>query len=76
MKLYVGGQLSFYLPGHVSQVEVELAEPARLSEVLTGLGILVPEIGLATVNGEMVDLQEAMVSQQDEVKIYPPVSGG
>jgi molybdopterin converting factor small subunit len=24
----------------------------------------------------MVDLQEAMVSPQDEVKIYPPVSGG
>jgi sulfur carrier protein ThiS len=76
MKLYLGGQLSFYLPGHPSRVEVELEETTRLSEVLTKLGIPVPEIGLATINGEMVDLQEAMVSPQDEVKIYPPVSGG
>ena len=76
MKLHLGGQFSFYLPGHPRQVEVELEEPARLSEVLAGLGIPIAEIHLVTVNGELVDLQETLVSQQDEVKLYPPVSGG
>jgi sulfur carrier protein ThiS len=76
MRLHLGGQFSFYLPGHPRWVEVELKEPARLSEVLAGLGIPVAEINLAVVNGQIVDLQEAFVSAQDEVKLFPPVGGG
>ena len=76
MKLHLGGQFSFYLPGHPRWVEVELKEPARLSEVLTGLGIPVAEINLTVVNGQIVDLHEAVVSTQDEVKLFPPVGGG
>ena len=76
MKLHLGGVFSFYIPGHPHQVEVQLEEPARLSDVLAGLGIPVAEINLVIVNGELVNLQEALVSQQDEVKVYPPVSGG
>lgn len=76
MRLHLGGQFSFYLPGHPPQVELELEEPARLSDVLARLGIPAGEIGLAAVNGELVDPQEAFVSPQDVVKLYPPVSGG
>ena len=76
MKLHLGGQFSFYLPGHPSQVDVPLDEPARLSAVLESLGIPAAEIHLVVVNGELVDLQAAVVSQADEVKLYPPVSGG
>jgi molybdopterin converting factor small subunit len=47
-----------------------------LSEVLTGLGIPVAEINLATVNGDLVDLNEVLVTQEDVVKIFPPVGGG
>ena len=39
MKLNLGGQLSFYLPGHPRQLEVQLDGPTLLSEVLTSLGI-------------------------------------
>jgi len=28
------------------------------------------------INGELVDIQDALVTQQDEVRLYPPVSGG
>ncbi len=76
MRLHLGGQFSFYFPGHPRHVEVQLEEPARLSDVLTGLGIPVADINLVIVNGELVDPHETLVSHQDEVKLYPPVSGG
>jgi sulfur carrier protein ThiS len=76
MKLTLGGQLSYHFPGHPRHLEVQLESPARLEEVLTGLGIPVAEIYLTVINGELVELQTALVSQQDEVKLYPPVDGG
>lgn len=76
MKLFLGGQFSLYIPGHPPSVEVELYEPARLSDVLLGLGIPVADIHLAVVNGQLVEMDEAVVSAQDEVKIFPPVGGG
>jgi len=76
MILHLSGQISFYLPTHPSQVELELEIPVRLSDLLAELGIPGAEIGLAVVNGEMVDLQTAIVSPQDVVKLFPPVSGG
>ena len=76
MKLYAGGNLDFYLPRHRCRVEIELKEPTRLSEVLAGLGIPLAEVHLVIVNGQLVDLQEAVVSDQDEVKFYPAVNGG
>ena len=76
MRLHLGGQFSFYIPGHPNQVDVQLEAPTRLSDVLAGLGIPVAEINLVIVNGELVNLRDAVVSQQDEVKVYPPVSGG
>jgi sulfur carrier protein ThiS len=76
MKLFLGGQFSLYIPGHPPSVEVELAEPARLSDVLSGLGIPVADINLAVVNGQIVELDEALVTNLDKVKIFPPVGGG
>jgi sulfur carrier protein ThiS len=76
MKLFLGGQFSLYIPGHPPSVDVEVNEPVRLSEVLSGLGIPVADIHLAVVNGQLVELDEAVVTNQDEVKIFPPVGGG
>jgi sulfur carrier protein ThiS len=76
MKLFLGGQFSFYLPGHPRQVELALEAPQRLSELLERLGIPAPEISLVVLNGELVELQEAWVAQDDEVRLYPPVGGG
>ena len=76
MKIYTGGQLSFYMPDFSRQLEVPLKEPTRLSEVLANLGIPIAEIYLAAVNGEMVDPHVVMVTQTDDVRLYPPVDGG
>ena len=76
MKLHLGGQLSFFLPGHPRQLEVLLGGPTLLSEVITGVGIPIAEVYIVAVNGEMVDPQNTFVSQEDEVKLYPPVDGG
>jgi len=76
MKLNLGGQFSLYIPGHPPSVDVKLEKPERLSEVLAGLGIPVADIHLAVVNGQIVEMEEAVVSDQDEVKIFPPVGGG
>jgi molybdopterin converting factor small subunit len=76
MNLFLGGQFSLYIPGHPPSVDVALTKPARLSEVLAGLGIPVADIHLSVVNGQLVELEEAMVSDQDKVKIFPPVGGG
>ncbi|MFZ5881752.1 MAG: MoaD/ThiS family protein [Chloroflexota bacterium] len=76
MKLYAGGLLDFYLPNHRNQVEVELTVPTRLSEILVGLGIPPAEVHLVVLNGELVELEETVVSDRDEVKVFPPVNGG
>jgi sulfur carrier protein ThiS len=76
MILHLGGQFSFYLPGHPRQLEVFLEEPVRLNRLLVDLGIPAAEIQIVVVNGAQVNLQEAWVSQPDEVKLFPPISGG
>lgn len=76
MKLYAGGHLDFYLPDRRSRIELELKEPTRLSELLAGLGIPLAEVHLVVVNGQLVDLDETLVSGWDEVKVYPAVNGG
>jgi len=76
MKLKLGGQLSFYPPGKSPQVEVQLDAPTLLSEVLAKVGIPFGEVFLVVVNGELVEPKDAMVSQDDEVKVFPPMDGG
>ena len=76
MKLFLGGQFSLYIPGHPPSVDVDVSKPTRLSEVLSGLGIPVADVHLAVVNGKLVEMDEAVVSDRDDVKIFPPVGGG
>lgn len=64
------------MPGRRNRMELELKESTRLSEVLAGLGIPPAEVYLVVVNGRLIELQDAVVSNQDEVKIYPAVNGG
>ncbi len=76
MKLYAGGHLDFYLPGRRSRIEIERKEPTQLSALLVELGIPLAEVHLVVLNGQLVDLQEAIICGSDEVKIYPAVNGG
>ena len=76
MRLYLGGYLDFYHPQRGSWLEVELKHPSPLSEVLTELGIPMGDVQLFVLNGELVELSETIVSDQDEVKLFPAVGGG
>lgn len=76
MRIYLGGHLNFYHPQKDNWLEVELEQPTSLRVVLDSSGIPLGEMHLVAVNGELVDLQEAIVSEQDEVKLFPAVGGG
>ena len=76
MRIYLGGNLNFYLPGHPAWVEMHLDAPAHLCSVLEKIGVPLAEVYVASVNGEAVNPAETVVHEGDEVKLYPPVSGG
>jgi sulfur carrier protein ThiS len=75
MQVYLGGYLSFFSAGQ-AWLQVPLPEPARLSDVLARLNIPSAEIYLTVVNGQMARPAEVFVTDQDQVKLYPPVDGG
>ena len=76
MRIYLGGHLNFYHPQKGKWLEIKLEKPTRLAEILTSSNIPSGEVYLAAVNGEQVELQTAVVEEQDEVRLFPPVGGG
>lgn len=76
MRIYLGGHLKFYHPQKDNWLEVELEQLTPLRVILDDSGIPLGEVDLVVINGELVDLQEAIVSEQDEVKLFPAVGGG
>ncbi len=76
MRLYLGGYLDFYNSQHGNWLEVELDQPSLLSEVLVDLRIPLGDVHLTVLNGILVDLSEAIVLEEDEVKLFPAVGGG
>lgn len=76
MRLHLGGFFSFYISQRPQWVEVELTEPRPLRQLLEELGIPIGEVNLTVVNKELVELEEAVVKNEDEVRIYPPMGGG
>jgi len=76
MRIYLGGHLNFYHPQKENWLAVELMRPTPLKEILADAGIPEGEVYLVVVNGETADLQEAVISEQDEVKLFSPVGGG
>jgi sulfur carrier protein ThiS len=76
MRIYLGGHLNFYHPQKDKWLEVKLEQPTRLAEILDSANIPTGEVYLAVVNDELVDMQKTIVSEQDDVKLFPPVGGG
>jgi sulfur carrier protein ThiS len=76
MKLQLGGYLPFFASSRQEKIEIPLKEPAPLREVLSQLGIPISEVYLTVLNGELVTLNETIVSDSDEVRLYPPIDGG
>lgn len=76
MQLFLGGNLDFYAPNRQSQLEVTLPQPTRLVELLGRLGIPPGEVHLVIVNGESVDPDTAVLTDEDQVKLFSAVGGG
>ena len=76
MRLYLKGFLSFYSPSRQENIEIPLLENIQLSTLLRSLGIPVSDVYLSVVNGEQVAVEEAVVTETDEVHLYPPIDGG
>ena len=76
MRIYLGGHLNFYHPQKDSWLELEINQPRALAEVLAEAGIPEGEVYLAVINRELVELSEAVISDQDDVKLFPAVGGG
>lgn len=76
MKLHLGGHLNFYGPQHRAWVDLALAAPQRLEEVLAGLGIPPGEVALVVINGALAQEEAPVFSDKDQVELYPPMGGG
>jgi len=76
MQLYLGGYLDYYNPESGNWLEVKLSQPSQLGKVLTELGIPMSEVHLVVLNGQLVDISKAIVSEEDELKLFPAVGGG
>lgn len=76
MRLHLGGHLGWYDTQNRSWLEVPLAEPTSLLEILRRVEVPCGEIALVVLNGRAVPLQQTQVCDADRVEIYPPVGGG
>lgn len=76
MRIYLGGHLSFYHPQKGKWLEIDLDQPKLLIEILADADIPLGEVHLVAMAGETVELDNLMVSDQDEVKLYSAVGGG
>jgi sulfur carrier protein ThiS len=76
MKLYAGGYLTFYMPQRKNTIEIQLGAPTSLKAVLLDLQIPLAEVHLVAINGDQVDLDEAIIAETDVVRIFSSVNGG
>ena len=76
MRIFLGGYLSYYNSEKSRWLETDLQEPVRLVEILRIAGIPLGEIHLVVLNGALVELDETMVSNDDELKLFSPIGGG
>lgn len=76
MRIFLGGHLNFYHPKKDKWLAVELDGPSPLTDILNAAGIPLTEVQLVAINGEVVQLQNALVSESDEVKVFSAVGGG
>jgi sulfur carrier protein ThiS len=76
MRLHLGGHLNWYDPHKRPWLTIPLVEPVALGELLVRLQVPPGEVALTVVNGRLVSLDDARVSDGDRVELYPPMGGG
>ncbi len=76
MKLYLGNYFTFFTRDRSHWMEMELPHPTRLTDILTELGIPAAEVYLVVINDQILESTDAFVTNEDTVRLYPPVNGG
>ena len=76
MRLHLGGHLAWYDPQKRTDVELDLSEPIPLLQLLDQLRVPRAEVAIAAVNGTAVTIEDARVSDDDRIALFPPVGGG
>ena len=76
MRIFLGGHLAFYHPDKGNWLEVEVKQPTPLREILERTDIPIGEVHLVVINELTTGLQEAVISEKDDVKLYSAVGGG
>jgi sulfur carrier protein ThiS len=76
MRLHLGGHLNWYDAQKRAWLTIRLAEPARLIDLLEQWHLPVGEVALTVINGRLVELAEARITDGDRVELYPPIGGG
>ena len=76
MKLHLGGHLSFYEPQRRAWVDLALPAPQSLPDLLADLGIPLGEVALIVINGELAQEDKPILTDKDQVELYPPMGGG
>ena len=76
MRLHLGGHLNWYDPHKRPWLTIQLVEPVALVELLGRLQVPPGEVALTVVNGRLVSLEDARVSDGDRVELYSPMGGG
>jgi sulfur carrier protein ThiS len=76
MRIFLGGHLNFYHPNKDKWLEVDLKGPTPLVDLLNTAGVPLSEVQLVAINGGVVELMDALVSEGDQVKVFSPVGGG
>lgn len=77
MRLHLGGHLGWYDSQKRKWIEVHLAQPTQLVDVLTNFGVPLGEIAAGTLNGQtLLSIDDVIVNDADTVELFPPVGGG
>ncbi len=76
VEIHLGGHLAFYAPEKQTRFRISIAHPTELEAVLQKIGIPAAEVAIASVNGNFVDLANAMIEPGDRVELFSPIGGG
>lgn len=76
MNILIGAQLSQFTPKQQSQFNFDLDEPEHLQNILESLQIPLDLVHLLIINGRITNLENAVVTNQDKVIVYPYITGG
>ncbi len=76
MRVHLGGHLNWYDAQKRAWLDVHIGDALSLEQLLQQLGVPAEEVGVAALNGSVIELESASVSDADRLELYPPVSGG